>query len=184
MLPVHTSDTQGLDHLCPGARRSFFCRMKCKTSIQIKVENDVSNGPHRPRRKQIGSKKYCVIQCTGYLKSWAPAKTNLEDQQETDSENDSSNLSCLVAIGRIPPNIFPQSSSSANVYQPNTSSIQFNSRHALDGKFVFVDQRYVYKCGIRFYSKKDGLAFWRNLLLGLHKYEGLTRFEDLMEKSL
>uniref|UniRef100_A0A1L8DMD6 Putative hypoxia-inducible factor 1/neuronal pas domain protein npas1 n=1 Tax=Nyssomyia neivai TaxID=330878 RepID=A0A1L8DMD6_9DIPT len=137
MLPVKTDVPQGLSRLCPGARRSFFCRMKYKVSIQVKEEIDA---PTNRRKKQMSSdKKYSVIQCTGYLKSWAPAKIGLEEQEVDDG--DSCNLSCLVAIGRIPPNIF-----APNVTPPinnnlNLRSIQFISRHAMDGKFLFVDQR-------------------------------------------
>lgn len=98
------------------------------------------SGCHR-RKKQMGSdKKYCVIHCTGYLKSWAPAKIGLEEQ-ETDGDNDSSNLSCLVAVGRIIPNVFQSNVSSSSNTFPNSKSIQFISRHAMDGKFLFVDQR-------------------------------------------
>lgn len=39
-------------------------------------------------------KKYSVIHFTGYLKSWAPTKDPLEEDSESDS--DSCNLSCLV----------------------------------------------------------------------------------------
>lgn len=139
MLPVKTDMPQGVSRLCPGARRSFFCRMKCKNSTQVKEEGDVTPGGHR-RKKQIPSdKKYSVIQCTGYLKSWAPAKIGLEEQ-EGDNDGDPCNLSCLVAVGRIPPNIFTanQSTTASN---PILRSIQFISRHAMDGKFLFVDQR-------------------------------------------
>ncbi|XP_023313196.1 protein cycle isoform X2 [Anoplophora glabripennis] len=135
MLPVKTDVPQGASRLCPGARRSFFCRMKCKMSAQIKEEADTTTGCHR-RKKHSSDKKYSVIQCTGYLKSWAPAKIGLEEQEEGDGE--SCNLSCLVAIGRILPHI----STVANSHgRPNVRQIQFISRHALDGKFLFVDQR-------------------------------------------
>ncbi|KAJ8943174.1 hypothetical protein NQ318_008038 [Aromia moschata] len=136
MLPVKTDVPQGASRLCPGARRSFFCRMKCKMSSQIKEEADTTTGCHR-RKNYNSDKKYNVIQCTGYLKSWAPAKVGLEEHEEGDA--DSCNLSCLVAIGRILPHI---STVAANCQgRPNVKQIQFISRHAMDGKFVFVDQR-------------------------------------------
>lgn len=137
MLPVKTDVPQGLSRLCPGARRSFFCRMKCKTSHQMKESTDIAC--HRRKKQMNSDKKYCVIHCTGYLKSWAPAKIGLEEQ-DTDSDSDSCNLSCLVAVGRIIPNIFRASAPSSNLR--NLQKIQFISRHAMDGKFLFVDQRY------------------------------------------
>ncbi|XP_072375730.1 protein cycle [Diabrotica undecimpunctata] len=136
MLPVKTDVPQGASRLCPGARRSFFCRMKCNSSSQVKEEADTTTGYHR-RKKYNSDKKYNVIQCTGYLKSWAPAKIGLEEQEDGDGE--SCNLSCLVAIGRILPHI---STIAANCQgRPNVKQIQFISRHALDGKFLFIDQR-------------------------------------------
>ncbi|XP_055378437.1 protein cycle [Condylostylus longicornis] len=143
MLPVKTDLPQGLSRLCPGARRSFFCRMKCKNSAQmVKEETETSNSSHSHRRKSKmnSDKKYCVIQCTGYLKSWAPAKIGLEEQ-ENDTDGDSCNLSCLVAVGRIPPNVFQPNVNPPCNYYPNLRQIQFISRHAMDGKFLFVDQR-------------------------------------------
>lgn len=80
----------------------------------------------------FSERKYIVIHCTGYLKSWA--KIGLDD---TESETeDPCNLSCLVAVGRILPSITMPNPSMK--YRP----ITFISRHAIDGKFVFVDQRY------------------------------------------
>ncbi|KAF5278310.1 hypothetical protein FQR65_LT03579 [Abscondita terminalis] len=137
MLPLKTDVPQGVSRFCPGARRSFFCRMKCKVAGQIKEEADTTTGSHR-RRKQSSDKHYNVIHCTGYLKSWAPTKIGLEDQEN--EGDDTCNLSCLVAVGRVLPHL----SSNANTVtqnKPLTRSIQFISRHALDGKFVFVDQR-------------------------------------------
>ncbi|XP_053675151.1 protein cycle [Anopheles nili] len=147
MLPVKTDVPQGVTRLCPGARRSFFCRMKCKANVQVKEEADqpnnvssVSTVCHR-RKKQVNSdKKYSVIQCTGYLKSWAPAKIGLEEN-ETDGEGDSCNLSCLVAVGRVQPNLNQSGKSLSRNNIPNLRNVQFISRHAMDGKFLFVDQR-------------------------------------------
>lgn len=82
----------------------------------------------------LTDKKYNVIHCTGYLKSWAPAKIGLEEH-EAEVDGDSCNLSCLVAIGRIMPHISTVAATS------QSRPIQFVSRHALDGKFLFVDQR-------------------------------------------
>lgn len=193
MLPVKTDYPQGLSRLCPGARRSFFCRMKYKNVVQVKEEaepggaggaglgagsmngnssnggnssscgtssnpttsnntshNNSSSKDGKRKNKLNADKRYCVIQCTGYLKSWPPAKMGLEesdqDQQEQDADGEPSNMSCLVAVGRIPPNAFAQppnaagpSSESATAAAPRT--LMFLSRHAMDGQFLFVDQR-------------------------------------------
>nr|CAD7427396.1 unnamed protein product [Timema monikensis] len=159
MLPVKTDMPQGVSRLCPGARRSFFCRMKCKQATQIKEEADTTTGCHRRKKQQhsgwsydqiqcqipfvfmFPDRKYSVIQCTGYLKSWAPAKMGLDEPEEGDG--DSCNLSCLVAVGRLQPSITTSHHllSPTSGRRPNIRPIQFISRHAMDGKFLFVDQR-------------------------------------------
>lgn len=163
MLPVKTDIPQGLSRLCPGARRSFFCRMKCKNSVLIKEEQDgstmnsgssngatsMSNGggggstkEAKRKGKMNGDKRFCVIQCTGYLKSWAPAKMGLEEQeQEQEGDGESFNLSCLVAVGRIPPNVFAPPNPPPTAQPAGLRTIMFLSRHAMDGQFLFVDQR-------------------------------------------
>lgn len=140
MLPVKTDMPQGVSRLCPGARRSFFCRMKCKMATTIKEEADTTTGCHRRKKQQSSDRKYSVIQCTGYLKSWAPAKMGLDDH-EGEGDGESCNLSCLVAVGRVPPAQIPAINPQRHHNQPNIRTIQFISRHALDGKFLFIDQR-------------------------------------------
>lgn len=158
MLPVKHSDMpQGATRLCPGSRRSFFCRMKCKSSVQVKEEIDsgnISSGSRRSK-KQCTDKKFSVVQCTGYLKSWAPEKMSPEEQ---DSESDGNfSLSCLVAVGRLVDfnnGFFKPNNQKNNINDNNKTNnnnnttpdpvmrnIQFTSRHAMDGKFFFVDQR-------------------------------------------
>lgn len=137
--------------------------MKYKNPINIKEENDSGSGSAggassscsssvnatgkegKRKSKLNADKRFCVIQCTGYLKSWAPTNGKMspdesQRDQETESEGESCNLSCLVAVGRIPPNVFaqPNNAGSANM-TPKT--VMFLSRHALDGQFLFVDQR-------------------------------------------
>ncbi|XP_008215805.1 aryl hydrocarbon receptor nuclear translocator-like protein 1 isoform X2 [Nasonia vitripennis] len=142
MLPVKTDMPQGVSRLCPGARRSFFCRMKRKVDArcaesQIKERADTTTGYHMQKKQQNHDWKYCVIQCTGYLKSWAPAKIGLEEQ-ESEADGEACNLSCLVAVGRMQPPLVAPTSTPRRLRLRN---IEFVSRHAIDGKFLFVDQR-------------------------------------------
>ncbi|XP_073975077.1 basic helix-loop-helix ARNT-like protein cyc isoform X3 [Rhodnius prolixus] len=144
MLPVKTDLPQPGSKLCPGARRSFFCRMKCKTvSPSIKEESETTTGCHR-RKKHFSDKKYRVIQCTGYLKPWVSStKMGLDDEKEPEPDGDSCNLSCLVAMGRVIGIPLPATQEPVKSFQPpiNVRPLQFISRHAMDGKFLFVDQR-------------------------------------------
>ncbi|XP_071766105.1 basic helix-loop-helix ARNT like 1b [Centroberyx gerrardi] len=131
-LPVKTDITPGPSRLCSGARRSFFCRMKCNRP-PVKVEDkDFSS---TCSKKKADRKSFCTIHSTGYLKSWPPTKMGLDEDNEPDNEG--CNLSCLVAIGRLHPHIVPQPVNSDIRVKPT----EYVSRHAIDGKFVFVDQR-------------------------------------------
>uniref|UniRef100_A0A672Y3S7 Aryl hydrocarbon receptor nuclear translocator-like 1a n=1 Tax=Sphaeramia orbicularis TaxID=375764 RepID=A0A672Y3S7_9TELE len=131
-LPVKTDITPGPSRLCSGARRSFFCRMKCNRP-SVKVED--KDFPSTCSKKKADRKSFCTIHSTGYLKSWPPTKMGLDEDNEPDNEG--CNLSCLVAIGRLHPHIVPQPSPADIRVKPT----EYVSRHAIDGKFVFVDQR-------------------------------------------
>lgn len=83
-----------------------------------------------------------MIQCTGYLKPWATAKMCLEEEKEAETEGDLCNLSCLVAMGRVVLIPLPHPRPLRSSHTPiNVRPLQFISRHAMDGKFLFVDQR-------------------------------------------
>jgi len=74
-----------------------------------------------------------LVHCTGYLKSWPPSGASFEDDEE---ETESRNLSCLVAVGRLE-TIYDEMT---DYSQPGVAR-EFISRHTIDGKFTFVDQR-------------------------------------------
>ena len=68
------------------------------------------------------------------MKNWPPSEVGVEE--ENDVEKNSSNFNCLVAIGRLHPYIVPQKSGEIKV-----KATEFVTRFAMDGKFVYVDQR-------------------------------------------
>ncbi|ERE79930.1 aryl hydrocarbon receptor nuclear translocator-like protein 1 [Cricetulus griseus] len=131
-LPVKTDITPGPSRLCSGARRSFFCRMKCnRPSVKVEDKDFASTCS----KKKADRKSFCTIHSTGYLKSWPPTKMGLDEDNEPDNEG--CNLSCLVAIGRLHSHVVPQPVNG----EIRVKSMEYVSRHAIDGKFVFVDQR-------------------------------------------
>lgn len=149
MLPLKTDVMQDLSLLCPGARRSFFCRMKYKSSTTSKDSGNLFSKDIRCKRQTNSDKKYIVIHCTGHLKTWTQSKIGLKER-ETYGDGYSCDLSCLVATGR---QISPVLNEPSNVLQthpipsPATQpkdvfkNLHFLSRHTIDGKFTFIDQR-------------------------------------------
>jgi aryl hydrocarbon receptor nuclear translocator len=156
--------------LCMGSRRGFICRMKIGSVNpenmavghlnRLKQRNSL--GPSRD------GQNFAVVHCTGYIKNWPPTgksfgldhfleispenpqKSTMSDnlrllidifpgvQLDRQNEDDMhSSHCCLVAIGRL------QVTSTANSADLNGANNQseFISRHAMDGKFSFVDQR-------------------------------------------
>ncbi|CAI9588170.1 unnamed protein product [Staurois parvus] len=151
-LPVKTDITPGPSRLCSGARRSFFCRMKMQSTFSQ------SRRQRFPLQLFGDRKSFCTIHSTGYLKSWPPTKMGLDEDNEPESEG--CNLSCLVAIGRLHPHIVPQPING----EIRVKSTEYVSRHAIDGKFVFVDQR-----------ATAILGYLPQELLGTSCYEYFTR---------
>ncbi|XP_023330054.1 aryl hydrocarbon receptor nuclear translocator-like protein 1 isoform X3 [Eurytemora carolleeae] len=162
MLPLVGGDvSQSNSRLHPGARRVFFCRMKCKpvSTLNLKEEEEedmtpnpmlgsgygessISNNNGEKKKKFLNSdKKYLSIQCTGYLKSWNTNKVGLEnDLIDLETDQDTS-MSCLVAVGRCQPSFQSTIEDCMDQGKTTSSSVQFFSRHGVDGKFTFVDQR-------------------------------------------
>ncbi|XP_063698406.1 aryl hydrocarbon receptor nuclear translocator homolog isoform X2 [Culicoides brevitarsis] len=122
--------------MCMGSRRGFICRMKVGN---VAPENMAVGHLNRlKQRNSLGPSRdgnnYAVIHCTGYIKNWPPTGVQIDRQTEEDMH---SSHCCLVAIGRL------QVTSTANAADLASSNNQneFISRHGMDGKFSFVDQR-------------------------------------------
>uniref|UniRef100_A0AAA9S6Z8 Aryl hydrocarbon receptor nuclear translocator like 2 n=1 Tax=Bos taurus TaxID=9913 RepID=A0AAA9S6Z8_BOVIN len=127
-LQVHSNFHTSKSHVYSGSRRSFFCRIKsCK--ISVKEEHE-----YLPNSKKKDHRKFCTVHCTGYLRSWPPNIAGMEE--ERDNKKDRSNFTCLVAVGRLQPHIVPQNSGEIKV-----KPTEFITRFAVNGKFVYVDQR-------------------------------------------
>ncbi|XP_071481156.1 aryl hydrocarbon receptor nuclear translocator homolog [Diadema antillarum] len=124
---------------CMGSRRGFICRMKYGNA-QIDPMT-LSRYCHLRNRSSLGSPKdgeqFAVVHCTGYIKNWPPSAGMVIDQSEGDSEGQSTNHYCLVAIGRLQVTSTPNCADLGGAGTPN----EFISRHNIDGKFTFVDQR-------------------------------------------
>ncbi|KAG8180047.1 hypothetical protein JTE90_023666, partial [Oedothorax gibbosus] len=127
--------------LCMGSRRGFICRMRIG-----KVQSDMCShaGPshlHRLRqRNSLGPSgadgaSYAVVHSTGYIKSWPPTGVQIERLDAEDAHGTSH--CCLVAIGRLQVTSTPNNSD----LMGSNSANEFISRHNVEGKFTFVDQR-------------------------------------------
>ncbi|XP_021963129.1 aryl hydrocarbon receptor nuclear translocator homolog isoform X2 [Folsomia candida] len=124
--------------LCMGSRRGFICRMKVGN---VHHESMTAGHLNRLRRRNtLGPSRdglnYAVIHCTGYIKNWPPSGVSMERPGEEPDAHSTSHC-CLVAIGRL------QVTSSPNTADMSASQspAEFITRHSIDGKFTFVDQR-------------------------------------------
>uniref|UniRef100_A0A2A4JZ50 Aryl hydrocarbon receptor nuclear translocator homolog n=1 Tax=Heliothis virescens TaxID=7102 RepID=A0A2A4JZ50_HELVI len=115
-----------------GSRRGFICRMRVGGSAE---------GAHLGRlraRNSLGPShdghNYAVVHCTGYIKNWPP--TGMQMDRPIQEELDTSHC-CLVAIGRLQVTSTPNSSENSLC----SGGVEFVSRHSVDGRFTFADQR-------------------------------------------
>nr|WDV40242.1 brain and muscle ARNT-like protein [Sinonovacula constricta] len=187
LMPVKTELPQRPTHLCSGARRSFYCRMKyrnegCDTAKGVKLEKEENEYSHRKRKSD--QKSYTVIHFTGYLKSWPTSKINISSEDDLD---DSSNfLSCLVAVGRIRTSMNHNSSTCVSTpcmsnslsQTPQLRPVEYMFRITLDGKLSFIDQETTLVLG---YLPQE--------LLGTSVYEyyhqdDITRMAEIHRKVL
>ncbi|XP_049281333.1 aryl hydrocarbon receptor nuclear translocator homolog isoform X3 [Anopheles funestus] len=127
--------------LCMGSRRGFICRMRIGP---LTPESMALGHLNRLRRKNslgpsVDGHNYAVMHCTGYIKNWPPTDmfpgVTIDRGQDDELHN---THCCLVAIARLQ----ITSSTTANDLNSNNPN-EFISRHAMCGKFTFVDQRVI-----------------------------------------
>ncbi|RWS30892.1 aryl hydrocarbon receptor nuclear translocator-like isoform X1 [Leptotrombidium deliense] len=147
--------------LCMGSRRGFICRLKVGN---VTPDAMSPNHIHRMRQRNtlgpsLDGNSYTVIHCTGYIKNWPPSGVAM-DRLDGDDGHGGSHC-CLVAIGRLQVcvillcclwstvmNTLTESFSNQVTSTPDASDLmgsnssnEFVTRHSMDGKFTFVDQR-------------------------------------------
>ncbi|XP_037081145.1 aryl hydrocarbon receptor nuclear translocator homolog [Pollicipes pollicipes] len=130
---------QSTMRLCMGSRRGFITRMKIGN---VQPDNMMSAHLNRLRgRNSLGAgadgNNYAVVHCTGYIKNWPPTDFQGIQLERVDDEVMGSSHCCMVAIGRLQITSVPSASELTNASNSN----EFVSRHGMDGKFSFVDQR-------------------------------------------
>ncbi|XP_073244626.1 aryl hydrocarbon receptor nuclear translocator 2-like isoform X2 [Porites lutea] len=116
-----------LSRMYSNSRRNFICRMRCGQ------EEGETTTRGKDNRLKLLDDEYAIVHCTGYIKSFG----NNSAVGGPGGDTDHSEASCLVTIGKLQPTSVPQASDLVS-YPPVT---EFVSRHSLDGKFTFVDQR-------------------------------------------
>ncbi|XP_044257707.1 aryl hydrocarbon receptor nuclear translocator homolog isoform X8 [Tribolium madens] len=159
--------------LCMGSRRGFICRMK----VGNLTPENMAVG-HLNRLKQRNSlgpgrdgQNYAVVHCTGYIKNWPPTGVQMERQAEDEIHT---SHCCLVAIGRLQVTSTPNT----NDLSGSNSAAEFISRHSMDGKFSFVDQRVI---GLLGYSPPELLG--KSCFEFFHP-EDQTHMKDSFEQVL
>lgn len=121
--------------LCMGSRRGFICRMKMGN---VQVDPMTANHSIRIRQRNtlgpsLDGNHYTVVHVTGYIKNWPPSGV----QMDRDTDENGGGHCCLVAIGRLQVTSTPNCN---DLMGPNAAT-EFISRHSIEGKFTFVDQR-------------------------------------------
>uniref|UniRef100_A0A8C6SHS5 Aryl hydrocarbon receptor nuclear translocator-like 2 n=1 Tax=Neogobius melanostomus TaxID=47308 RepID=A0A8C6SHS5_9GOBI len=127
-LQVQADLPMGDSRLCPGARRSFFCRMKYN-KVSVKMEKEFQAGTSKKKVQ-----KYCTVHCTGYMRSWPRVSWRQTGRQRRISRT--AHTSAAWSPWPYPLPLLPTGQREVRV-----KPTEFVTRYAMDGKFTFVDQR-------------------------------------------
>ncbi|XP_014205398.1 aryl hydrocarbon receptor nuclear translocator homolog isoform X2 [Copidosoma floridanum] len=134
--------------LSMGSRRGFICRMKVG-NLQTSGDMAAAHGLQRMKqRNSLGppgrdGQNFAVVHCTGYIKNWPPTGVGMADRGGVQGgpnnvgDDGANSHYCLVAIGRLQVTSTPNTNDLAG----SSSNNEFISRHSVEGKFTFVDQR-------------------------------------------
>lgn len=122
--------------LMMGSRRGFICRMRVGN---VHSDNHLNRLQQRNSLGPAGGDgaNYAVVHCTGYIKNWPPTDMYTGGPIDRPQDDNMHAHCCLVAIGRLQVTSTANSSDLTGANNPS----EFISRHAIDGKFTFVDQR-------------------------------------------
>jgi len=161
--------------LCMGSRRGFICRLRMGN---YQNESMTSNHTVRMRQRNIlgpatDGNHYAVVHVTGYIKNWPPSGVQ-QAMDRGETEEHSGSHCCLVAIGRLQVTNTPNCS---DIMGP-TPPTEFISRHSMDGKFTFVDQRVAPVLG---YQPQDLLG---KLAFEFYHPEEQTHMKETFEQVL
>ncbi|CAG0917689.1 unnamed protein product [Notodromas monacha] len=146
---VKKEGQQSSMRLCMGPRRSFICRMRLGNAQPEALGS--STHLHRIRQRNalgpsMDGNSYAVVHSTGYVKNWPPTS-----DRGSGEEDPSNSHCCLVAIGRLQVTSTPNT----NDLVGSAAANEFISRHGVEGKFSFADQRVV---GLLGYSPPELLG--------------------------
>lgn len=136
---VKKEGSQSSMRLCMGSRRGFICRLRLGN-----VNPEVLGYMNRVRHRNVlgnvsrDNCNYTVVHCTGYIKNWPPQGLHMDRGGQNPDDPQGSSC-CLVAIGRLQVTSMPN----ANDIAGPESQQEFVSRHSMDGKFTFADQRVI-----------------------------------------
>ena len=85
-----------------------------------------------------------MVHCTGYIKNWPPQGLHHHPHDDPHGHHgsDLGSSCCLVAIGRLQVTSMPHSHDLSSG-TGSESQQEFVSRHSMDGKFTFCDQRVI-----------------------------------------
>lgn len=136
---VKKEGSQSSMRLCMGSRRGFICRLRLGN-----VNPEVLGYMNRVRHRNVlggvsrDNSNFTVVHCTGYIKNWPPQGLHMDRGGQNPDDPQASSC-CLVAIGRLQVTSMPNAHDLAGP----ESQQEFVSRHSMDGKFTFADQRVI-----------------------------------------